>query len=114
MWIIQFLLDSGYKEIPFSLPLFPREQEIRMFCKDTKASYCTSNESSPSICLYQRKTRYNGIEQLTYDINIAGEVEGKSWYTLEAYSLDADTVIDQLSNIEVKLIRAWNSLHEQS
>lgn len=78
------------------------------------ARRCECNDDKQGIQIVVNPHRMN-IRVVTRD-SVTLEIRGEAasvWWKLEAYDLKCEEVRDRLSNLEGRLVAAWNALKEE-
>lgn len=103
------LEDRGYRSYPNYLKSEYDEcnwiacKRITAPCRE-----CETNEGKGQYVITPHSFTINGHNHKSYTLGITGEYEG-NWYELEAYGLDVDN-LSNLSDVEMKILKAWNGL----
>ena len=110
--LIAYLQVHGWKEYPTYVAVQP-ERTHRLWCKRIATlNPCTSNEWN-QLCLHYTELDVHGNISDSVTVDLRGEVEGTTWYTLEAYSMSPKHFIANADSIATKLSRAWEALHTE-
>jgi hypothetical protein len=74
---------------------------------------CNDDKAGMQIVVYPSDMRtITRIDRISAEVEVCGEAGGH-WYKLAAYSIPAEDLPDALTDIEPRLIRAWNALLPQ-
>lgn len=107
---LDFILSQGYKKYPTYLPTFSI-REHKLFAKQVPTTIlCSCNEKEPQFIINYTCCSIHNKNAEVFSICIRASNKLGTWYSLEAYSLSFEELVDRLSRIEIELLQAWEPL----
>lgn len=113
--LIKFLINNEYKEYP-SIRNSRGENEAKLFCKPVITKFeCFCNERPVQLCVnYCNFILHGGNVVEMLDIGITACSNDDLWYQLKCYGIKAQELMDNINQIENKVIKAWEAVNEKT